>query len=150
MQAFLDKYLPLNPGDIVDTTGKILGQHNGIHHYTIGQRKGLGIAAPEPFYVIELDPINNKVIVDHSKATQKESTVNSVNWVSIPQPSIPIKAEVQTRYRSTPTSATIIPLENTRVKIVFDQPQQNITPGQAAVWYQDEKLLGGGIIEPKP
>lgn len=148
MRAFLDKYLAPKPGDIVDTTGKVLGQHNGVHHYTIGQRKGLGIAAAEPLYVIALDAVNNKVIVgDRSQGTESECTVNRVNWVSIAEPASPIRAEVQIRYRSQPVSVTVIPLESQRVRLVFDQPQFSITPGQAAVWYAGDKVLGGGIIE---
>jgi tRNA-uridine 2-sulfurtransferase len=148
MRAFLDQYLAPKKGDIVDTSGKILGQHDGVHHYTIGQRKGLGIAAAEPLYVIELDAVNNKVIVgDRTKATQPECTVNRVNWVSIAEPSTPIHAEVQIRYRSHPTPVTVIPEENSRVRLVFDEPQFSITPGQAAVWYEGDKVLGGGIIE---
>ncbi len=148
MRAFLDKYLTPKKGDIVDTTGKVLGQHEGVHHYTIGQRKGLGIAAAEPLYVISLDAVNNCVVVgDRTKATQSECTVGQVNWVSIAEPSSPIRAEAQVRYRSTPVPVTVIPLENSRVRIVFDEPQFSITPGQAAVWYDGEKVLGGGIIE---
>jgi tRNA-specific 2-thiouridylase len=148
MRAFLDKYLAPKQGDIVDMNGKVLGQHDGVHHYTIGQRKGLGIAAAEPLYVIALDAVNNKVIVgDRTKATQPECTVNRVNWVSIAEPASPIRAEVQIRYRSHPVPVTVIPLENSRVRIVFDEPQFSITPGQAAVWYEGEKVLGGGIIE---
>lgn len=148
MRAFLDKYLAPKPGDIVNVEGKVLGQHDGIHHYTIGQRKGLGIAAAEPLYVIALDAVSNKVVVgDRTKATQPECTVNRVNWVSMAEPSSPIRAQVQIRYRCTPTPVTVIPLENSRVRIVFDEPQFSITPGQAAVWYDGEKVLGGGIIE---
>ncbi len=148
MRAFLDKYLAPKQGEIVDMDGKVLGQHDGVHHYTIGQRKGLGIAAAEPLYVIALDAVNNKVIVgDRTLATQPECTVNRVNWVSIAEPASPIRAEVQVRYRSHPIPVTVIPLENSRVRIVFDEPQFSITPGQAAVWYEGEKVLGGGIIE---
>ncbi|BAZ66639.1 MAG: tRNA 2-thiouridine(34) synthase MnmA [Pelatocladus maniniholoensis HA4357-MV3] len=148
MRAFLDKYLAPKQGEIVDMDGKVLGQHDGVHHYTIGQRKGLGIAAAEPLYVIALDAANNKVIVgDRTLATQPECTVNRVNWVSIAEPASPIRAEVQVRYRSHPVPVTVIPLENSRVRIVFDEPQFSITPGQAAVWYEGEKVLGGGIIE---
>jgi tRNA-uridine 2-sulfurtransferase len=148
MRSFLDKYLAPKPGDIVDTNGKVLGQHQGVHHYTIGQRKGLGIAAPEPLYVISLDAVNNKVIVgDRTQITQPECTVSRVNWVSIAAPSTPIRAQVQVRYRSTPTPVTVIPLENSRVRLVFEQPQFSITPGQAAVWYDNDQVLGGGIIE---
>lgn len=148
MRAFLDKYLAPKKGEIVDANGKILGQHDGVHHYTIGQRKGLGVSAPEPLYVIALDAINNKVIVgDRTKVTQPECNVERVNWVSMAELSAPIKAEVQIRYRSQPVPVTIIPLENSRARIVFDEPQFSITPGQAAVWYDGEKVLGGGIIE---
>ncbi len=148
MRAFLDKYLAPKQGDIVDTEGKVLGQHDGVHHYTIGQRKGLGIAAPAPLYVISLDAVNNRVIVgDRTKATQPECTVERVNWVSIAEPSSPIRAEVQIRYRSAPIPVTIVPLGNSRVRVVFDEPQFSVTPGQAAVWYEGEKVLGGGIIE---
>ncbi|NMG21593.1 tRNA 2-thiouridine(34) synthase MnmA [Brasilonema bromeliae] len=148
MRAFLDKYLAPKKGDIVDTSGKILGQHDGVHHYTIGQRKGIGIAAAEPLYVIALDAVNNRVIVgDRTKVTEPECTVERVNWVSIAEPSTPIRAQVQVRYRSTPVPVTVIPLENSRVRLVFDEPQFSITPGQAAVWYEGEKVLGGGIIE---
>jgi tRNA-uridine 2-sulfurtransferase len=148
MRNFLDKYLAPKKGDIVDSTGKILGQHDGVHHYTIGQRKGLGIAAAEPLYVIALDAVNNKVIVgDRMKATESECTVQRVNWVAIAEPSSPIRADVQIRYRSSPVAVTVIPLEDSRVRLVFDEPQFSITPGQAAVWYDGEKVLGGGIIE---
>ncbi len=148
MQAFLDKYIAPRQGEIVDQSGKVLGQHEGVHHYTIGQRKGLGIAHSEPLYVIGLDAVMNRVIVgERSQAQNPECTVSRINWVSIAQPTAPIKAEVQIRYRSTATPATVIPLEGNRVRIVFDEPQFSITPGQAAVWYDGEVLLGGGIIE---
>jgi tRNA-specific 2-thiouridylase len=149
MRAFLDKYITPQKGDIVDQSGKVLGQHDGIHHYTIGQRKGLGIAHSEPLYVVALDAVNNRVIVGDRAATlSAECTVQRVNWVSIVEPITPIKAEVQIRYRSPATPATIIPLGNSRVRVVFDEPQSSVTPGQAAVWYDGEVLLGGGVIEP--
>jgi tRNA-uridine 2-sulfurtransferase len=148
MQAFLDKYIPTKQGDIVDQTGRVLGQHEGTHHYTIGQRKGLGIAYSEPLYVIGLDAPMNRVIVGTREALlQPECAVQRVNWVSIAPPTAPIKAEVQIRYRSSPVAATIIPLAGDRVRVVFDEPQPSVTPGQAAVWYNGEILLGGGIIE---
>ncbi len=149
MRVFLDKYITPHKGDIVDQSGKVLGHHDGVHHYTIGQRKGLGIAHNEPLYVVELDAVNNRVIVGDRAATlSPECTVQRVNWVSIPEPSAPIKAEVQIRYRSSATPVTIIPLQNSRVRVVFDEPQSSVTAGQAAVWYDGEVLLGGGIIEP--
>lgn len=148
MRAFLDKYITPTQGDIVDMDGKVLGQHNGIHHYTIGQRKGLGIAAPEPLYVIGIDAGRNRVIVgDRTRATQSECTVARVNWVSIPEPTAPIRATVQVRYRSPAVPVSVIPLEGDRMKLVFDEPQFSITPGQAAVLYDGDILLGGGIME---
>lgn len=148
MRSFLDKYITAKPGDIVDQSGKVLGQHNGVHHYTIGQRKGLGVAAAEPLYVVGLDAGRNQVIVgDRTSATQLECTVQRVNWVAIAAPSMPIRAEVQIRYRSSAVPVTVIPLEDARVKLVFEEPQFSITPGQAAVWYDGDRVLGGGIIE---
>ncbi len=150
MQTFLDKFLAPKPGDIVDESGRVLGQHNGIHHYTIGQRKGLGIAAAQPLYVIGLDAGRNQVIVgDRASGHETECTVQRVNWVSIAPPTAPISAQVQVRYRSPAVPATVIPLEDGRVKVIFNEPQFSVTPGQAAVWYDGEILLGGGVIEPQ-
>jgi tRNA-specific 2-thiouridylase len=151
MRAFLDKYITPQTGNIVDKSGNVLGQHEGVHHYTIGQRKGLGIAHSEPLYVLELDAGRNRVVVgDRSEAQDSDCTVNRVNWVSIEPPTTPIQAEVQIRYRSAAVPAMVIPIENSRVRIIFDDPQFSITPGQAAVWYDGEVLLGGGIIEKQP
>ncbi len=104
--------------------------------------------------MIGIDAVNNRVVVgDRTHLTQPECTVSRVNWVSIAPPTTPIRAEVQIRYRTTPAPVTVIPLMDgqdahpTRVKLVFDEPQLSITPGQAAVWYDGDILLGGGIIE---
>jgi tRNA-specific 2-thiouridylase len=157
MQKFLDKYISQKQGEIVDLDGKVLGHHQGIHNYTIGQRKGLGVAAAEPLYVIKLDPVMNRVVVgDRTSGGQTECTVGRMNWVSIASPSTPIRAEVQVRYRSQAVAANVIPLEEdlsegdrntSRIKLVFDEPQFAITPGQAAVLYDGEIVLGGGILE---
>jgi len=157
MKDFLDKYINRKEGDIVDLHGKILGKHQGIHHYTIGQRKGIGVAAPEPLYVVKIDPVMNQVIVGtRDRAGRAECTVTRMNWVSIAQPTTPISAEVQVRYRSPAVPVNVIPLDTPpyqggdrggRIKLVFDEPQFGITPGQAAVLYNGEMLLGGGIIE---
>lgn len=149
MRTFLDQYLAPKPGDIVDRDGKVLGQHNGIHHYTIGQRRGIGVSASQPLYVIGLDVARNQVIVgDRTQATQPDCTVRQVNWVSIAAPQTPIQATVQIRYRTPAIAATILPLPDARAKIIFKEPQFGVTPGQAAVWYEGECLLGGGMIEP--
>ncbi len=148
MQTFLDKYISQQTGDIVDQSGKVLGQHTGIHHYTIGQRKGIGVAAAEPLYVVALDAVRNRVIVGDRASTHKpECTAARLNWVSIPEPTSPIRAEVQVRYRSKAVPVSVIPLEDSRIKLVFDEPQFGITPGQAAVLYDGDIVLGGGIIE---
>jgi len=160
MKTFLEKYLAPKPGDIVDTAGKVLGQHEGIHNYTIGQRKGLGIAAPNPLYVVSLDVGRNTVVVgERDSVTSPECSVSRVNWVSIAPIDGPIKAEVQIRYRSQAVGATVMPITSKdaaagsgdRVRIIFDEPQFGVTPGQAAVWYEDSgRVLGGGIIDPVP
>ncbi|ELS04165.1 tRNA (5-methylaminomethyl-2-thiouridylate)-methyltransferase [Xenococcus sp. PCC 7305] len=148
MKTFLDKYINQKEGDIVNLEGKILGKHQGIHHYTIGQRKGLGIAAAEPLYVVKLDAVMNRVIVgDRHAGGRLECNVSRINWVSIAPPTAPIRTEVQIRYRSRPVSVNVIPLDNNRARLIFEEPQFGVTPGQAAVWYDEERLLGGGIIE---
>ena len=148
MRSFLDKYINQKEGDIVDLEGKVLGKHQGIHHYTIGQRKGLGIAAAEPLYVVKLDAVMNRVVVgDRSAGGRLECQVQRINWLSISEPKTPIRAEVQIRYRSQPVPVNIIPLANNRARLIFEEPQFGVTPGQAAVWYDGETLLGGGIIE---
>ncbi|MBV5260055.1 tRNA 2-thiouridine(34) synthase MnmA [Synechococcus moorigangaii CMS01] len=148
MKTFLDKYIEQRDGEIVDLDGKVLGHHTGIHHYTIGQRKGLGIAAPEPLYVVKLDNVMNRVVVStRDRAGRSECTVQRLNWLSLAGISQPIRTEVQVRYRSGAVPVTVIPLEGDRLKLVFDEPQFGITPGQAAVLYDGERVLGGGIIE---
>jgi tRNA-uridine 2-sulfurtransferase len=148
MQSFLDKYINQKEGEIVDLDGKVLGKHTGIHHYTIGQRKGIGVAAAEPLYVVKLDPVMNQVIVgNRDKAGRSECTIGRLNWVSITEPTTPIRTAVQVRYRSAPATVNAIPLGDSRVKLVFDLPQFGITPGQAAVLYDGDIVLGGGIIE---
>ncbi|GBF85070.1 tRNA-specific 2-thiouridylase MnmA [Aphanothece sacrum FPU3] len=148
MKTFLDQYIQQKEGDIVDMEGKILGKHQGIHHYTIGQRKGLGVAAAEPLYVVKLDPIMNQVIVGkRDSGGRSDCTVGRMNWVSILEPVTPIRVQVQVRYRSSAVAVNVIPLGDNRLQLLFDDPQFGITPGQAAVLYDGEVLLGGGIIE---
>jgi len=151
MRGFLDKYINQQEGEIVDLQGKVLGKHQGVHHYTIGQRKGLGVSAPEPLYVVKLDPGRNQVVVTTREyAGHLECIVNQLNWVSIPQSTTLIQTTVKVRYRSPAVPVTVIPLANDQVKLVFTEPQFAITPGQAAVFYDGEMLLGGGIIALHP
>lgn len=153
MRQFLDQHIPPRQGEIVDVQGNILGHHEGIHHFTLGQRKGIGIAAAHPLYVIKLDAAMNRVVVgERQEAISHETTVGRVNWVSIPCPEAPIPVTVQIRYRSEAVPATVIPLPDpqgnlTRARLVFVEPQFSVTPGQGAVWYDGEVLLGGGILE---
>ena len=148
MREFLEKYIAPKPGDIVDTAGNVLGRHEGVHRYTIGQRKGIGIAAEFPLYVVAIDVPRNRVVVgDRTCVYQPECTVRRTNWVAIAAPQTPTRAEVQVRYRTPPAPATIVPLAGDRAQIVFDEPQFGIAPGQAAVWYDGEVLLGGGLLE---
>ncbi len=148
MRTFLDQYIQPRQGEIVDRHGKVLGAHQGIHHYTIGQRRGLGVAATEPLYVMQLDPVMNRVVVGpRQEATQANCTLQRLNWVSIAEPSAPLRCQVRPRYRSAPVPATVVPLPERRAKLIFDEPQFGITPGQAAVFYEGDLLLGGGLIE---
>lgn len=148
MRDFLEKYITPKDGKIVDLDGTVLGTHQGIHNYTIGQRKGIGVAYSEPLYVVKLDPVMNEVVVaTRSQAGKADCTVNRLNWVSITPPTNPIRAEVKVRYRTPPQPVDVIPLIDNRVKLVFDEPQFGITPGQGAVFYHQDLLLGGGIIE---
>ncbi len=125
---------------------------NGIQHFTVGQRKGLGIAWPEPLYVKSLDRVKNMVYVaDKSDLFNKEAIISKVNWVSIEEPEQEIEVEAQIRYRSNPVKGTLIPLKNldnttTTFKLIFEESQSSVTPGQAAVFYKGEILLGGGLI----
>ncbi len=148
MRDFLDQYLAPQKGEIVDLSGKVLGYHDGIHHYTIGQRKGLGVAAAQPLYVVKLDRVMNRVIVgDRETAVKPEAWVQQVNWVSIANPGVPFDCTVQVRYRSEAVPVRVTPLTDTRVHLQFTEPQFGVTPGQAAVWYDGDRVLGGGIIE---
>jgi len=152
MQRFIDKHIEPKEGEIIHVNGKVLGTHQGIQHFTVGQRKGLGIAWREPLYVKSLDRKKNIVFVaDKSDLFQKETIISNVNWVSIKEPKQEIEVEAQIRYRSYPVKATLIPLKNSdnpvkSFKLIFQESQSSVTPGQAAVFYQGEILLGGGLI----
>lgn len=158
MKAFLDAYLAPRPGQIVLSDGRLLGEHDGIEHFTIGQRRGLGVAWSEPLHVVRLDGALNQVVVaPRSEAARSGAVVGAVNWLSMAPPEGPIAVEVQVRYRSGPEPAILSPLEPTeadrqagrphRCRLEFAEEQFSITPGQAAVFYAGEVLLGGGLIQ---
>ena len=134
-------------GEIVDLQGHVLGHHDGIEFYTVGQRKGLGVSSPKPLYVVELDATNNRVVVgDDSALAQDEFIADRCNWIPFEQPSGLLEATVKIRYNHPGAAATLSPLSPGRVKVKLHEPQRAITPGQAAVFYQDDLVLGGGWI----
>jgi tRNA-specific 2-thiouridylase len=134
-------------GDIVDPKGTVLGQHEGIEFYTIGQRKGLGISSAKPLYVLELDAENNRVIVGSESALDRdEFTVERCNWIPFDDPPEHVPASVKIRYNHPGTPGVVVPLGNGRARVKLDSAQRAITPGQAAVFYQDDLVLGGGWI----
>jgi tRNA-specific 2-thiouridylase len=134
------------PGPLLDHAGNVLGEHRGLPYYTIGQRRGLGIAAPEPLYVIGLDAARNAVIVGPEAALYGERLLTTdVNWVSCAPPAAPLRATVKVRYAHAGTPATLTPVEG-GVAVQFDEPVRAITPGQAAVFYDGDLVLGGGWI----
>src|SRR5580658_9262032 len=136
-----------NEGEIVTESGEVIGHHHGVHNFTIGQRKGLGFAAGKPLYVLSIDPANNRVVVGDDDSLRTTSfEVNIVNWVSIEQPSGPLRATVKIRHKHEPAPATIEPLSDSRARITFDAPQRAITPGQGAVFYDADRVLGGAWI----
>ena len=134
-------------GEIVTTEGKLIGRHEGLHRYTIGQRKGLGFAARRKVYVVAMDRENNRLIVGEDaelRATTCE--VRDINWIAFETPQNPVRAEVKIRNRHEAAAATITPIDASSARIMFDEPQRAITAGQAAVFYAAEKVLGGGWI----
>ncbi|MCK5913156.1 MAG: tRNA 2-thiouridine(34) synthase MnmA [Desulfuromusa sp.] len=134
-------------GDIVHVSGKVLGQHQGIYRYTIGQRKGLGIGWTEPLYVISIDAGEKRVIVGEKQhLSHAEMVVEQCCW-SIPEPTEPFSTTCRIRYRHTEVAAMVEPLGNNCVKVIFSSPQDGVTPGQAAVFYADDLVIGGGWIQ---
>ena len=153
---FLAQYLPAKPGPIVSAEGQSLGQHQGLMYHTLGQRKGLHIGGlkdcgDEPWYVVDKDVLTNTLIVgqgaSHPRLYSKGLIANQLEWVDRISLSGSIKLTLKTRYRQQDIPATVTALENGKVKVIFDSPQKAVTPGQSAVFYQQNICLGGGIIE---
>ena len=155
---FIDRYLDHEgrrdempaSGEIVSTAGEVIGSHTGIHRYTIGQRRGLGIAHEKPLYVVQIERAKNQIIVgEMDELEQMEFTAKGVNWVAFDEPSEPVRALVKVRYRHDPAVATILPLPDAHARNVYDEPQRAITPGQATIFYDietAEEVVGGGWI----
>jgi tRNA-specific 2-thiouridylase len=142
-------------GELVSTSGEVLGRHNGVHHFTIGQRKGLGIAAGRPLYVLELDAERNRVVVgDEAELRREACEVADVNWIPFAAPSGPVECTVKIRHRHEPAAATVEALDASHhgnvagnsARVRFHAPQRAVTPGQAAVFYSGDVVLGGGWI----
>ncbi len=140
--------IPDSAGEIVTTRGEVIGRHNGVHNFTVGQRKGLGIAAGRPLYVSGLDRVAKRVIVGDDIELRKSScTVRDVNWVSISSLENSMPATVKIRHRHEPSAAVLESLDSSRVRVRFEVPQRAVTPGQAAVFYSGDRILAGGWID---
>jgi tRNA-uridine 2-sulfurtransferase len=153
---FLGRYLPAQPGDIETTDGQVIGQHDGLMYHTLGQRKGLLIGglrdfAEEPWYVVDKDVNRNVLIVgqgaNHPRLFSNGLIANQLHWVDRLGPQTSIRCAVKTRYRQADISCEISPQPDGTLRVIFDQPQKAVTPGQSAVFYQGAVCLGGGIIE---
>ncbi|RYD18962.1 MAG: tRNA 2-thiouridine(34) synthase MnmA, partial [Verrucomicrobiaceae bacterium] len=154
MSDFLRHYVPDSPGEIVDPTGKVMGEHSGLHLYTLGQRKGHGVASPRDgmaYVVVGKDQANNRLIVgwdvpESAGLYSTECTVGTLSAINEPFDTKRL-VEAQPRYRAKAEPAVIEPLENDRVRLKFQQPQRAIVPGQICAFYDGGRMLGGGVFE---
>ena len=147
--GFVERQAPnaVRPGPIVDEAGRVLGEHRGVHRFTVGQRKGLGVTAQRPRYVLRVLQESATVVVGDEQALLADSLVaRDVNWLSIPPPRGELRADVRIRYRHAEAPAMLTPVDDGRVQVRFDAAQRALTPGQAAVFYDGEVCLGGGWI----
>jgi tRNA-specific 2-thiouridylase len=154
--AFIDAYFQEQgisreetAGELVTPDGHVVGEHAGVHRFTVGQRRGLGVAAGEPLYVIATEPATRRVIVGRNEELLRPAMrVKDVNWISLAPPSDPVRAEVKIRNKHVAAAATLTPTPDpSRIEVDFDEPQRAVTPGQGAVFYSGDLVLGGGWIE---
>jgi tRNA-specific 2-thiouridylase len=148
--AYMDdkgRPLPDTAGEMVDSTGHVLGHHEGIENFTVGQRKGLGVASPTPLYVLSIDPASHRVTVgaDEELAT-KTLRARKLNWISIPCLTGPMRVKIKIRHRHEPAWALLEPAGEDQVQATFDEPQRAVTPGQSAIFYDGDEVVGGGWI----
>jgi tRNA-uridine 2-sulfurtransferase len=151
--GFVERQAPAQDrsGPIVDAGGRPVGRHPGVHRFTVGQRKGLGVQAPRPLYVLRLEAETRTVVVGgEDQLACPVLRARDVTWLSIAEPEAQVRAEVKIRYRHAPAAATVRPLPGRRAEVRFDAPQRAVTPGQAAVFYDGDVCLGGGWIESPP
>ena len=149
-RTFLKQEMETLPkkGEFVNTTGEVLGEHLGLPFYTIGQRRGIGISDSSPFYVVKIDKSRNRIVLGKEKDLfTKTIQVSNVNWVSIQAPKKPIRVSAKLRYAHPGQPATIFPISGNEVRVEFDSPERSVTPGQSAVFYEGNILLGGARIE---
>jgi tRNA-uridine 2-sulfurtransferase len=150
LEAYLEEQgelLPDSAGELVTTSGEVIGRHEGIHNFTVGQRKGLGVSSPSPLYVIQIDSASHRVTVG-AEAELQTSTLRArqLNWISIPELTSEMRVQVKIRHRFEPAAATIVPSGEDEVTVHFDEPARAVTPGQAAVFYSADEVVGGGWI----
>ncbi|HXH82090.1 MAG TPA: aminomethyltransferase beta-barrel domain-containing protein, partial [Candidatus Tectomicrobia bacterium] len=148
-RAFLRRREPalFRPGAIVDVEGRHLGRHGGIAQYTIGQRRGLGLAAGRALYVVDLDPATDRVVVGGAADLERDRLVcEDVNLIAVATLPAGMRVTARIRHNHTPAPATLRPLGERRVEVVFDEPQRAVTPGQSCVWYDGDLVVGGGVI----
>src|SRR5580698_1754829 len=150
LKAYLDEQgedLPDTSGELVSSSGEVIGHHEGIQSFTVGQRKGLGLTSPNPLYVLAIHPDSHKVTVgSDEELMSRDLRANRLNWISIPELTEPIRVSIKVRHRHTPAMATLTRAGKDEVRALFDQPQRAITPGQSAVFYQEDEVVGGGWI----
>jgi tRNA-specific 2-thiouridylase len=150
LRAYLDEQeqeMPDSSGELVSTTGEKLGVHTGIHNFTVGQRKGLGLTSANPLYVLAIHPDSHQVTVGtDSDLFTREISADRLNWISIPALTEPIRVQAKIRHRHEPQPATLSPGPDGTAIAIFDEPQRAITPGQAAIFYQEDEVVGGGWI----
>jgi len=135
------------PGQIVDGAGRVLGEHRGVHGFTVGQRRGIGVAAAAPYYVVGIDALTRRVTVGDAGALERrEIAIDEVSWADGTPPPAPLRAQVQIRHRHSAQPAWVIPTGERGARVTFDAPERAPAPGQAAVFYQDDQIAGGGFI----
>jgi tRNA-specific 2-thiouridylase len=148
--AYLDEQgaqLPETAGELVTSSGKVLGHHQGIFNFTVGQRKGLGINSPTPLYVLGIDAVSHRVTVGaEAELATRSLRARGLNWISILEPTTPMRVKIKIRHRHEPAWATLEPVGPDEVLATFDEPQRAVTPGQSAVFYDGDEVVGGGWI----
>jgi tRNA-specific 2-thiouridylase len=147
--AFIGRHGPTPAaGEVRDVSGRVVGRHDGVHRFTVGQRKGLGLSSPIPLYVVRIDASTNRLTVGPREALQRDVlTASRVNWISGKTPAAGTRVTAQIRYRHREAPASIAPLDDACVRVAFDEPQTAVAPGQAVVFYDGDRVVGGGWID---